>query len=357
MKQILQSTYNIFTYAAMYLCVATGYGQIAEDSALRFVKPAMASRIPNSPKPIPSGDKGQIATVQLSANGVRDYHLEFLGELRGVQRLSLANTGVRGDFLENIRDPDSVVELDLSYTPVSDDAIPHIANLRNLRVLHLRGAPISNKEIKRLRALSSLTALSLPGAVTDDALHVVKDLSNLQWLDCRGSGVEGKGLGELANTKLRVLILGPHTRTFESLGDLLTLRQLYVPSNGYVDESALREIGKLHNLRRLNLSYCTQVNDAWLGHLNALSALRSLDISATLVHDGAGFPFESLRSLYVAGCPVTPKGIADICRLKGLRRVDITGIPPWCESAVERLRNELPNCQVKTTLQKPPSGN
>jgi len=64
MKQALGTSTNILVSTLLYVYAVPAHGQIAEGSELRFVKSVMVSRIPNPPKAIPSGDKGQIATVQ-----------------------------------------------------------------------------------------------------------------------------------------------------------------------------------------------------------------------------------------------------------------------------------------------------
>src|SRR5262249_17774666 len=93
----------------------------------------------------------------------------------------------------------------------------------------------------------------------------------------------------------------------------------------WVDDAGVAHLGRLKDLKELNLGCCEKVTDAGFAHLKGLSNLEELNIGYTKVTDAGlihckGFP--QLRELNVNGLPITEKGLAQLtglARLRGLR--------------------------------------
>ena len=122
--------------------------------------------------------------------------------------------------------------------------------------------------------------------ITDEALKHVPDVSNVVWLNLRGTKITDAGLVHLK--------------------ELDTLTRLHLERTG-IGDAALPHLAGLGNLEYLNL-YGTQVTDAGLAHLQGLKKLKKLYLWQTKVTpDGAKKLQASLSELeIVLGLDLTP---------------------------------------------------
>lgn len=114
--------------------------------------------------------------------------------------------------------------------------------------------------------------------VTDAALEPLKEVSELVWLNLRGTKVTDEGLKHLAGLK--------------------SLKRLHLEKTEITDEG-LKQLAALENLEYLNL-YETKVTDAGLEHLGGLKNLKKLYVWQTgVTKEGADKLLASVPELYI----------------------------------------------------------
>ncbi|XP_028083105.1 disease resistance protein RPM1-like [Camellia sinensis] len=169
--------------------------------------------------------------------------------------------------------------------------------LRLLKVLNLRGASLKtfpNQIVK----LFHLRYLCLRGTQVRVLPNSIGKLQNLEALDLKGMYVTELPTGILRLQQLRYLLLY-HTETdhfyyhpFDNrhgfkapskIGHLQSLQKLcYIETNNVSDNTILKEIGQLTQLRRLGIRKLRREDGVALcSSIEKLSNLRSLDITPT----------------------------------------------------------------------------
>lgn len=114
--------------------------------------------------------------------------------------------------------------------------------------------------------------------ITDAVLEPLKDVSDLVWLNLRGTKVTDEGLAHLANLK--------------------SLKRLHLEKTEITDEG-LKHLAGLENLEYLNL-YETKITDSGLEHLSGLKNLKKLYVWQTgVTKEGADKLIASIPGLYI----------------------------------------------------------
>ena len=139
--------------------------------------------------------------------------------------------------------------------------LPHnIGNLSNLQKLKLSGSSIS-KLPNSIGKLSKLKSLNLRGTLLEHIPFEVGKLKSLKTL-------------VLSRTRIKD---GGNLKVLFELENLMSL------DLSYTDISALPDISKLKNLRKLNISHCKNIKSLPKG-IGKLKKLRELNISATGIY-------------------------------------------------------------------------
>lgn len=175
---------------------------------------------------------------------------------------------------------------------------------------------------------------------------------------------ERKSIGRVIVDKalllgLSIVILAPIVAAFVLLGDghqgMVTSRaeledvrddeELVVSRN--LDDDALEELGRLKNLRELQLHY-SDVTDAGMERVGACRTLHKLVLTAEHVTDrglGQLANLKSLQELILAGMPaITDDGLSCLREMPELRRLSIIrcpGIGPHLGKRLEGLHLEF----------------
>lgn len=136
-------------------------------------------------------------------------------------------------------------------------------------------------------------------SLTDDQMHHLAGLTNLEWLLLDGTHITDAGLVHLQG--------------------MSNLKHLALNGTRVGDEG-LQALQGLSSLRKLDLDD-TNVTDAGLVHLRSLPNLKGLGLARTRVTD-KGLPevqrLAKLQVLHLQGTPVTVAGLADLNGLPGL---------------------------------------
>jgi len=221
---------------------------------------------------------------------------------------------------ETIAECSSLVFLDAASTEISDEALLSLPKLPKLAALDLDSCDgITDASCDVLAKLKSLRGLSLQktafekNRIADSGLEKLTALKNLERLNLAGNAVKNDGLKLLARfpelREVDLSILAVDDGGLAHLPAVTTLEWLNVRySEGFggviITNAGIKSIGKLRNLKSLNLTGARRISDACLSDLESLSRLEELNLS------GSG--------ISVAG--------------------------------VERLRQSLPKCRIGSTV-------
>jgi len=203
----------------------------------------------------------------------------------------------------------SVVHADLTPHECKPLALKRLCNLPSLTSLDIDGDyPLNAEEIAAFKSLTGLRELCVFNA-SDAFLEVAGGLPNLEVLCISGAEISEDALRHIGcMTKLQRLEL------------------FYVD----VGDTGLAHLAQLDRLTELRL-WDTRITDAGLVHLRELTMLKRLDLgyhaitNAGLMHIHG---LTELRYVYVGGLLVTDTGVA-------------------------QLQNELPNCEIGKSLSGP----
>ena len=268
--------------------------------------------------------------------------LESLPQLKalGLQRCNLlTNDGMK--HLEHVPD---LERLRLLYTCISNDGMDHFAKRKKLRLLDLRGAKVSNDGIAKLEGHPSLIDLKLRAVSIDDrSLPHIATIKQLRSLEAEDAAIVGTELGALAALedlqKLNLLRTYVSEVEFEPLSVLTKLRDLRLRGTAVRATVLNTLVASKDTLTYLDLTECP-ISDEELVAIEPFQALETLELwqtnlgDAGLVHLGK---LAQLKSLNISKSPrVTSAGVSELLNLTNLEKLNLseTGID---DSALEAL--------------------
>jgi Leucine-rich repeat (LRR) protein len=278
--------------------------------------------------------------------GITDSGLAYLGQLPNLRQLHVSrihyndpkmNTEYYTDKgLEALTRCTGLEELSIGSIGITDAGIDHIAKLPKLKCLHLFGCDnVTDKGLAKLAGIKSLTTLYVSDAnITISGLAQLNSLSNLTTLrvsDLRRGGAI-LDLSGLAN--LEDLMLGFAPKSSEvftdadlvSLADLKRLTMVQIGPRDFTDKG-IRHLARLPRIERLGVGG-PGLTDEGLKSLSDMKTLNHLTI------DDGNF---------------TDRGLRFLEGLKLLEFLNVTSVNAFSETAVQHLRNNLPNlhfCRV-----------
>ena len=245
---------------------------------------------------------------------LNDEWLGILKDLPDLTSLDIANTGMKGTGLEVVGTLKNLESLNLTLTPITDQYLEPLKSLTKLRILGLASAqcngegfrffgnlkqlenanfhytPVNDAGLAGISNVPSLTRLEIVHThFTDAGAPALAALVNMERLQIGSLKATGAAIAQLsAMTKLRELDLHDGQANLEGVthaSKIATLRVLRV--YGTIKDAGAEQIAKLKNLELLILASNSEITDAGLAHLAALSQLKKLDIKGCKVSDGA----------------------------------------------------------------------
>ncbi|MHC4395685.1 MAG: leucine-rich repeat domain-containing protein [Planctomycetota bacterium] len=317
---------------------------------------------------------------RLYINGpITDEDLSQLKSMRSLKELRLQRgTSGRGVFitdtgLADLKHIKSLESIELYYARCTDEGLAHLCELEKLRCLVIpnchKFTDVGLSYIAKLRNLEELHI----GAerFTDEGMDHIASLINLRSLILgRARSVTNAGLGKLTELKsLQKLILGTpkvSTAGLNQLNVLTCLRELDADDIGKVDAvldiagltnlenltlPAVRDedlvcLSKLKRLKWLEIRGHGTITDAGIAHLAGLASLDMLMFigNQNLTDKGLSYiaNMKSLNYLTING-DFSDEGLRQLEGLKGLRNLRIVSRNPVGPTALQRLRENLPN--------------
>ena len=199
--------------------------------------------------------------------------------------------------------------------------------------LDLSGSQVTTENLRSLFVGNPYESVSLRNAkFTGEIINIVAEAKSIQHLKLSGIGLSGH-IPRLAKipglTRLELhtpLLVGD----LKAVSKLQSLRELTLPKDLALTVTGARQIAKLGNLLKLNLSG-VDVDDASFKELGSLTRLVQLDLSHTRVTDQGltslqNFP--SLQTLELTRHPFGEEQISDQCidSLKKLHKLSLVSL-------------------------------
>ena len=239
-------------------------------------------------------------------------------------------------------------ELDLRGNSIDDAGLMHLEGLVKLRALNLswnrldgkgvrRGDTIQGKALKALEGMRDLRRLNLRhNDINAESVKTLAKCVNLEELDLSENKLISDGLEALGGmSKLKVLKLGPDSSSFRSgldvtpkasaaLGRLTELRRLELSSSSIIDATFLGKLNKLEHLY-LRCSALPPAPDAFQGleQLEVLK-LKLKDTFNARLSDQISV-FSSANNLEELELSARLPHLRALTNMKYLRKVDLSG--------------------------------
>ena len=233
---------------------------------------------PGDLKTLPADIKGLV----LSGEGILQRDFDLIARFRDLTYLELEDwkegRRVRLDALKELKNLEAVELHNLFKADV-----PSLLELKHLKALYIRdGGRLTEENLIQLAGLPSLVVWKLPRCpLTLPVMKVLVERKQLRALESGNLSPEVfRELGKLE--ELRDLDLFPTSglapRDFESLAGLKHLTDLQLGSG--INDDVMKIIGRLPALRVLWIYNAHDVNDGGMMNLRSLSELRYLNVES-----------------------------------------------------------------------------
>lgn len=309
-----------------------------------------------------------LKNVTLSGPSVTDDVIAALGRHLSLERIDLQGP-IHGHNMELLV-PLKLRMLSLRCEPVkrkspffgetfglTDEAMEQVGELRGLENLSLIGCGISDEHLAELQTLGELMWLRLDGNPIDGsglgALAPLKRLQELGLSSCRlsdGALVVFPHLDSLAHLNLANNQIGDSVVTSLAKANLDELLTLNMSRTDLTDRS-LASIALLKRIKTLVLS------GTRIENVEALSAspIKALDLSWTPLSGRAVQQLSDipqLQALNLYGTPITDDALSTLAALKSLGLLTV-GNTNLSEASIDSLRKNLPDCRVNVRRERP----
>jgi Leucine-rich repeat (LRR) protein len=288
--------------------ISLGDKELKEDGT---IKPEVMNHLKKLTRP---------TELSLREIAISDAGLGQVKEIRAVDALVMGkDKRITDQGLVNLSGMDQLKELFLFDQKLGDGAYAALKGLKGLKKIYISGAGFNDPAFENLKGLAELESFGLEGAdnVTAAGLTHLKSLPKLKRLTLESFKKD---------TKLNAAAL-------KEVGALATLEELLfgviepISLSGkvpWVDDAGVAHLGKLTNLKKLNLGCCEKVTDQGLAHLKGLTKLEQLNIGNTKVTD-AGLVnlkgMSNLQELNLNCLKISEKGLAHLTGLSKLRQL------------------------------------
>ncbi len=320
-----------------------------------------------------------VSRLELRGSGITDLTVDEISGLAQLRYLGFLNSRVCDKGLESIRQLKGLEALNLPSCPgLSDQGLPTIARIGNLRVLNLLSTKVTDEGLRSLETLVNLEHLCLSWnrGTTDVGVAILSRLPSLKHLQLFRASMSDVGLAHLSHSStLEKLMIRETEVTSAGMRNLSKMSRLKVlnASATKIGNEGIDHLSECHCLEELDVSN-TQVSDQGLRAICNLDRLRILNLDQTKVTGDGMQHLEKLANLEVlclTDLPITDTGLRHLCSLGKLSELKIDGtqitdrslesiasIPSLnvlhlgantnlSESAVEKLREQLPYCDIR----------
>jgi formylglycine-generating enzyme required for sulfatase activity len=211
---------------------------------------------------------------------------------------------------------------------MTDDDFAMLADHPELELLHIIGtSKLSDALLRQFKKLERLELLQLdsPG-ITDEGLASLPPLRHLKTLNIRGTASQGLAMAHFRGSPLDHFscdqLIDDSARL---LTEFSTIRVMSI-SGSPITGRGLASIARLPRLQRLELSGCTNLDDADFAVLGQAYLLSSLQLSQTAAGDRAATALVQLNHLHelrIGSEHLSDAGVRKLCEIVSLRNLTI----------------------------------
>ena len=328
---------------------------------------------------------------------ITDSGIANLKKLPSLKKLDIANSQVTDEGLTHLKEIKSLDYLDLPNLCITDKGLAHISELSNLKHLSVgasTASPITNAGLMHLKGLKLLEELHIAGqGITDEGMAHIAELTNLKdLLLMTGPLNQGRltGAGLSALTRLKSLEKLDLAQTDMTLADLSQLSRL--PNLTNLDVTQIRHgnnalnISGITKLKHLSINlkrpdifsdedltclakikgiewlqiYPHKFSDLGIGYLRSLTEMERLGIGGPdFTDEGLVYlaNMQKLDHLTINDGQITDAGLRNLEGLKAIGYLNIGSRHRFSPSALQNLRQQLPNLTTLRTEVKTGSSN
>ncbi|MBL8851892.1 MAG: hypothetical protein JNG89_19625 [Planctomycetaceae bacterium] len=319
-----------------------------------------------------------LVDIDLAKSSVTDAGLAALQSFPNLKSLGLQRCNLVTDAgLSHLESVPNLERLYLLYTLIGNDGMEHVAKLKKLKVLDLRGSKVSNAGLEKLREHPALVDIKLrASSIDDEALPILASIKQLRSIEAEDTTIVGTELGQLATlTDLQKLNLWRSyvdESSFAPLSVLTKLRDLRLRGTAvratvlntlaaskdsliYLDliecpinDDELAAIEPFQRLETLEI-WQTNLGDAGLAHIGKLANLKSLDISICPNVTSAGMtalvPLSKLETLNLSQTGIDDAALDTLSTMSQLKSLDVR-LTSVTDAGVAKFQAAVPNCKV-----------
>ncbi len=202
-----------------------------------------------------------------------------------LEYLELHGTKLLNDDYELIASNSNLRGLNLRFNIVNAKALHNLRGLKKLEFLDLNGTHVDAEALKELSDVKTIKSLILSKNYTidDSAVPIITGFPQLQWLDVSNTGMTSKAISQLAVlpklTKLNARQLSFQNDDMKAFNQFQTLEALSLAGNS-ITADGLKLLPVFKTIRELDLSGTQLENDA-VPYLLRYKNLKVLHISRT----------------------------------------------------------------------------
>ena len=306
---------------------------------------------------------GKIVAVDLTSTWITDDDLAKLGGLPELRKIDLSDTKIGDLGIAQLRPLKHVTHFNCNYCSyLTDGAVAYIKNWTNLEYLNVRGSEVTSRVFEHLAAMKHLKALDVSfSRVNDDGFDALATLEELQELHIGGDKMSGLALPLLRLLPaLKHLDVNGSQRTdsgrwglmltdvnVESIAALTQLETLEM-GGANVSDVGMKALASLANLHSLDLSRM-EITAQGLEPITKMAKLRRLNLWQCARIDDKAAPFllqlKNLEELDLGDTAISDAILDQLQKHARLKVLAVSGTNVTAEG-LDRFRRARPDCRL-----------
>ena len=299
---------------------------------------------------------GQITEVSLIGCSATDDDLQQLSQLSKLTSVRLNETQITDAGMETIGLLSNLTNLDLRGCGVSNTGMAHLVALSKLRALRLSGengrTTVDDGALADIAKLTNLKALLLDHLWVGENLPDLAPLQNLEELYLAKTLIDDTSLAALQqHPKLKKIRISQTQITdagIEQLTALTNLTDLDLSENSVISDIGMFHLSQITTLTKLNL-WRVALSDSGIKQLAGLVNMQWLNLDNTSLSDDGLVHLKGMKNiqfLHLGSTTITDAGLPHLAGLTTLKDLKVTRTAVTAEG-VAALKEKLPTTEIQ----------